>query len=147
MAVRFNYKIIKDYNLIICIYNGDISLNDIKQSILTFSSDDGFTHDMNIISDISSCTLKIHPDELPGLISFLNKTFNRFNNRREAILTSGPNEVAISMLYSQHLQSTPLKLEVFSTIKAALKSLMYNRSSFPIIEKYYYDFRNEILIK
>lgn len=120
----YKYKIFEDKKLIIEVFNGDISLDFFKQSMLKEFCDPAYKN-LNLgICDLRKANLILSDKEVKELFSFaLNHDQNL--TIRWATLTNGPYETAMAMIYE--LQAVEhYGYKIFSTLEAASEYLGIN---------------------
>ncbi len=146
MKKNFGYKILSEYRFILLGWYGPVQLEDLKKGMNKLTADQEFSADFNILTDISDCTLEIHPEEIPGYTKFLIHELRIGASRKAAILTSTPNEVVLSMLYSGEMREAKIDVEVFSTVQAALSHISMNNPSEDFWEKQFYKFKEAVTV-
>lgn len=117
----YNYKIIEDKKLIIEAFNGAISLDFFKQSMLKEFADPEYKNLKLGICDLRKANLILTDKEIKELFSFaLDHDQNL--SIKWATLTNGPYETAMVMIYE--LQAVEhYGYKIFSTIEAAAEYL------------------------
>jgi hypothetical protein len=120
----YKYKIFEDKKLIIEVFNGDISLDFFKQSMLKEFGDSQYKNLLIGVCDLRKANLILSDKEVKDLFSFaLNHDQNL--TIKWATLTNGPYETAMAMIYE--LQAVEhYGYKIFSTIEAASEYLGTN---------------------
>lgn len=117
----YNYKIIEDKKLIVEAFDGAISLDFFKQSMLKEFSDPTYKNLKLGICDLRKANLILSDKEIKELFRFaLDHDQNL--NIKWATLTKGPYETAMAMIYE--LQAVEhYGYKIFATLEAASEYL------------------------
>jgi len=120
MNNRIEYIILKEHNLILEHYSGNIYLDDIIRLAEIESADENFNATLNIIVDFRKATLNITEKDVSEYVQYA-KNKNNFEVKKTAILTSTPNHVVVSTLFSIMKDDLPIDVKICSTLSVALQ--------------------------
>ena len=115
-----SYQILEKECLILEYYSGEIRMCDIFHLKEIISKDKLYNATFNIIHDFRDAIFNITQDDIEMIKDFFDSHPEILNKRFGAYLTSKPNEVAFSTLFSVFFYSFPIKSKTFSTIESAL---------------------------
>jgi hypothetical protein len=107
-------------------YSGDIKLDDIIHLKKIISKEPNYDFSFNTLFDIRDANINVSISEMKILLEFLNKYFKKANMRNVAFLTSSPNDVVKSTLFSILLSNNNklnMNTAIFSTTNSAAKWL------------------------
>jgi hypothetical protein len=117
-----SYIIVPPKKLILEYYSGEIRMSDLIQFKRIISKDPNYNFYFNTIIDFRDAELLINNDEFVRLLEFFRKKFRVTGMRNVAYLTSTPNAVVITTLFSllaDEYADLNFNLKTFSTIEAA----------------------------
>ena len=114
------YKILKDEKLIIEYHTGRITTLDFIESRRIISSDESYNPDFDLIFDWRDVEMIVTQDDINEFIIFFKKFSKIVGDRKSAYLTSKPNEVIVTTLFSQGIEDSSVKTGTFSTIKGVV---------------------------
>lgn len=134
MNPSLKYKILTEIPVIVEYYEGLITLNDLIEFEIREMNDENYSPDLNTITDLRNAKLSALDYEVNEFVNFLKQTKGIVGNRKVAIITNTPDQVAITSLYSMYTKDLPIKNEVFSTIEAAISWLGLPVSLFKLIK-------------
>jgi len=117
------YKIFSEFKLIINYYFGEVGVIDLKKRMLAISLDPSFSEEYDIVNDLRDCNLNVHVNDLKSYIDYLQNDIKVITKRKSVLLTSKPNQVVLTTIFSKKLLYTQLKPLVCSTIEAAIPFL------------------------
>lgn len=117
---RVVYKILKDYNLVLEHYSGDIGIEDIKQLKVKLSEDSNFNKKYDILMDFRGTELNISEKDITEFIPFVINIPNYLYKRRSSLLTSYPEHVVVMTIYNSQKVGIPMDTEIFTTPVSAL---------------------------
>ena len=123
------YKVLSIPELNVEYYSGEITVDDLKQLKNEISKESGYDFNNNTLLDFRDATLILDIQDLMDLLDWLVKKFKQTKRRYVAYLTSEPNEVAQSILWSNIVEKqkdVDYAPGVFSTIEAVAD--YFNRS-------------------
>lgn len=113
------YYTLKEAAFIIEKYEGPLSLTSLKNLKKRQSKDPSFNKNFHLLSDIRETQLKIQLEDIKQYQSFVSR-LDVIGDRKLAILTNSPMQVAIASLFKSHLKSSGQEIEIFSTLEAAI---------------------------
>ena len=115
------YKLLVNKQLSVEYYSGDITLDDIIYLETIISNEPNYDFSFNTIFDMRDAEMKVDESEMEILLEFLTKQFKEGDTRNVALLTSSPNDVVKSTLFSILLDENnelDMNLRIFSTVKS-----------------------------
>jgi hypothetical protein len=133
MKSIYKYSILKKEGLIIQFHQNELKLEGIKKLKLDIINDPDFDPDFVFLIDVKNAQIMMTTDELAQYGDFVSAKLKLKGARRLAILTSNPNQVVKSIIYTHNSNLKPLVYEVFSTLNGALKWLDVDASNLKII--------------
>ncbi|WP_372640994.1 hypothetical protein [Ancylomarina sp.] len=116
-----SYVILEKEQIIIEYHSGEINVDDIINSRKVISSNPDYNPNFNIVLDIRDASMNLSPHDVARGVAFIKKFNILLGERKSAFLTSSPNHVVITTLFSRGLGGFPIKPRVFSTEKAAFE--------------------------
>lgn len=119
------YFSLKETNLIIEKFEGDLNLASLKNLKSREVEDPLYHKDYPILSDIRTSQPQISLDEIKDYQNFISK-LDVVGERQLAILTESPMQVAIASLFKSHFNKNGQEIEIFSTLEAAMHWLNRN---------------------
>ena len=124
MSGSIKYKILKERKIVIHLYEGEISINDIKENANRLMVDMDFRPEFNEITDLRNSELVFdHNDDINDYVKFVKTQMGYIWERKIAVLATSPDHVVKSTLYKKVGHLLPMKLQVFSTFYSALNYL------------------------
>lgn len=117
---RAVFFISPERKLIIEYYSGYIYLSDILKIKSNAGEHKDFSKDFNVLIDFRDAELKINVNELLNLFQFAKENPQLIGNRREAYLTSNPEQVVLGTLFEKYKQDLPIESNIFSTLGAGI---------------------------
>jgi len=117
----YNYKIIEDKQLIIEAFDGDITLDFFRESMLKEFNDPKYVHLKFGVCDLRRANLLLSDSEVKQLFEFACQ-HDKNLKIKWATLTESPYETAMSMIFGQKAQDL-YGYKIFSTIDAASQYL------------------------
>ena len=127
MTKTKKYLIDVENSIIFVTYLGDINLDDIKEIELKLDSDPDFSKSYDRIYDFRHCNLNINVDDIPDYIDFEKNEIKTDSVRKEIYLTSSPNDVVITTIYSILINSFQLQPYIASTTEN-VSQILSNKS-------------------
>jgi len=119
MKTYIHYKILPELNLILEYYGGKINLNDVINHKSLEIRDIDYNENYHFISDMRDAEFNIISQDFNEYLNFLNKNNKVIGQRKSAILTNTPNQVAITSLFKSKSKHFPVRFEIFSTLEGA----------------------------
>lgn len=117
--MNHRYTIMKDINLNIQLYVGDMTLMNAKDLKLQVINDPSFKADSNTIIDCRKADIKLTNEELYNLGHFINSKTKKLKGNKLAIITSNPNQVFKSTIFTLNPNLKNVHYKIFSTISGA----------------------------
>ena len=115
-----SYKILNRERLIVEYHAGDINVDDFIDSRRIISADSDYDPDFDLIFDYRDVNMLVKVEDVRRFMEFF-KTFPQISGKRKsAYVTSRPNEVVITTLFSREITGTMIQSRTFSTIKGAV---------------------------
>lgn len=115
-----NYKIFKEYCLIVETHLGEMDLQAVKRFTDIQVKDPVYNPEFNVIIDIRNVEIKFNLNEIREYIYYVQKQDNIYGLRKDAILTVTSKQVALASLYAEMQNLLNAKVMVFSTINSIL---------------------------
>ncbi len=140
---KVGYRIVRDCNLLIQYYHGEISLNDIYNSADIISNDPDFDNSLNILNDLREAILITDEESIKELIAHIKKSNILYYERKTAFITSTPNQVVFSTLIELLKNESLVNVKTVSTLENALIHLIGNREKFDEISEAISDLKDE----
>ncbi len=123
MSKYGTYIIITRERLIIEYHSGDININDFIESRKIISSDRDYNPDFDTVFDFRDANMIANEKDIKSFMSFF-KGFNPiWGKRKSAYLTSKPNHVVITTVFSLEIKDFSISPMTFSTIEALVEWL------------------------
>jgi len=119
MKTYIHYKILPELNLILEYYGGKITLNDVINHKSLEIRDIDYNENYHFISDMRDTEFNIDSQDFNEYLKFLNRNNKVIGQRKSAILTNTPNQVAITSLFKSKSKHFPVSFEIFSTLEGA----------------------------
>jgi hypothetical protein len=132
--IKSVYKIIKDQSLIVEVYHGSFTVNEIIKFKLLVWKDENFNPDFNIIHDIRKATFLFEFNEINHYIDFLLNKKSNVGKRRSSMITSTPNQVAMSLGFDKLKKDLPININVCSTLENSFRFVGLKKTDWPSIE-------------
>ncbi|MCF8379918.1 MAG: hypothetical protein K9H49_10100 [Bacteroidales bacterium] len=86
----------------------------------SLSSESEYSSKYDVINDFRDCNLQIEIDEIQEYIDFLKNDLQILERKKIVFLTSKPNEVVLTHLFSDYVSNLWINGQIFTTSKAAL---------------------------
>ncbi|NIJ45121.1 hypothetical protein FHR24_001560 [Wenyingzhuangia heitensis] len=122
----YKYSILDDLSLIIEYYQGDFTLESVKELTSKIINDPKFNSNCVFIIDLRLTYIKMSKEDLYNCGVWVSKNLKLTGLARLAILTSNPEQVVASMIYTLNDHFTNHHYEVFSSIEATTSWLNIN---------------------
>lgn len=137
------YRIFKEWNLIIIYYSGDVDISIIKKVMLKISNESDYSPKYAVINDVRDCSLKIKIDEIEKYIDYLKNELGIIESRKILFLTSKPNEVVITQLFSDNISKNSILGQVFTTSEAAMAWLSNENIDNRVFDKLIFEIKTQ----
>jgi hypothetical protein len=116
-----SYKILEKENLIIEYFSGILTIETLIKFKKNLLKDPNFSINYNYFLYFKNVTFKIDVEDISEYVTFSNKYLIANQNRKLAMVTDTPKQVALSTLFKiQNSKYNLQKIEIFSTTKNAL---------------------------
>lgn len=122
------YKILPELNLIIEYYCGKINLDDIINHKKNEIEDIEYRSNYNFIADLRDSELDIAQPDIFDYVSFVEMNNKITGQRKSAILTDTPNQVALTSLFKLKSEKLPVNNKIFSTLEASMEWLNLSKN-------------------
>lgn len=119
----YKYKILKDIGLIIQFHQNSITLDEMKQLKRDIINDEDFNPSFGFIVDIRKSKVNLSIEELLGYGDWIKENLKLTGLMRLVLLTSTPDHVAKTTLFSLNENISPICYKTFSTIEASIQWL------------------------
>ncbi len=117
------YKIFTTERLIIEYHFGDINIDDFIESRKIISSDQEYNPDFDVIFDFRNANMIVDEKDIKRFVEFFKKYTPIMGKRHSAYLTSKPNQVVITTLFSINIEGAPISPMTFSTFEGVVNWL------------------------
>ncbi len=128
------FKIIPEKRLILIYFIGEISIDELIFLNKCSFKAPGYDASFDVIVDLRDCYPKANIDDLRYYINFINENKSFYKKRKGVYLTSKPEEVVATTLFSKMHKDVPFEIEIFSTVSAMTFWLNRNRINTQFIE-------------
>lgn len=135
MADVYEYSILKDIGLIIQYHQNNITLNKMKQLKTDIINDKDFNPKFGFIVDIRNANVNLTENELLEYGNWVRENLKLTGLMRLVLLTSTPDQVTKTIIFSLNENISPLHYKTFSTLAASIKWLTIDLSNLDLIEK------------
>jgi len=122
------YKILPELNLIIEYYCGKVNIDDIINHKKSEIEDIEYNPNYNFIGDLRDSELDVTQEDVFVYVSFLETNNKVSGQRKSAILTNTPNQVAFTSLFKHKSKKLPANNQIFSTLEAAMEWLNLSKN-------------------
>ena len=112
-----SYKILKKEKLIVEYHFGDINIADFINSRIMISSDSEYNPDFDLIFDFREVNMIVSQQDINKFVVFFKNYIPILGKRKSAYLTSKPNEVVITTLFSMNIKELSVLPNTFSTLE------------------------------
>ncbi|MBK3519331.1 hypothetical protein [Carboxylicivirga marina] len=118
--IKLTFKIIRELNLIVEYYQGDITVHDIIRNKKATIQHPDFNKDANVVLDLRDANVMFEKDDMQTLVTFFKSNSEFQGDKKAVYLTSKPQEVVNTMLFSLKVGEFSIKPQTVSTIEAAV---------------------------
>lgn len=122
------YKIVSDKEMNIEYYRGEITIEDLISFKKKLHSDPDYNRYWSTIADLRDCKLIVKSSEFSEFINFMKTGYDHTKSRSIALISSRPNDVAISTMYSLLVKESGLNFTTYllSAIDSVVNSFCNN---------------------
>ncbi|MGK0212072.1 MAG: hypothetical protein ACI9D4_002413 [Polaribacter sp.] len=134
MDPYLNHSILKEFNLIYTIVEGNYSLEDYMNLRKNIISDSNYNPSYNQIIDFSNSKYIGTREEINTYVEWgIQK--NVFGKAKTSLLTDLPHQAVVTTLFLSHPLVNNLQTDIFTTLKGALNFVGINHSHLGLIKK------------
>jgi hypothetical protein len=126
MGKYTSYKILPEFKLIICNYQGDISVKDVMQLTQTFVGDERFDPEFNVLIDFRNSLAIGFGLDIADYVSFFKKTVTLKGKVMVGILYSTPNQEFLLKIYKGFSKLLNLETEYFKQVEPCLDWMRFS---------------------
>ena len=135
MAGYIRYKILPELKIIIECYCGKINLELATEHKKKEIQDPKYNANYNFIADLKDAELEASDKDVKGYVDFLKIFTDVIGQRKSAILTNTPMQVAITTILKDNSKDMPVNYGIFSTLIAAVNFVDLPNHHYDEIEK------------
>ena len=117
------YKIITKEKLIVEYHFGDINIDDFMESRKVISSDQDYNPGFDLVFDFRDVNMIVGEEDIKRFASFFKEFNPILGKRKSAYLTSTPNQVVVTTLFSLEIKNTSIRPMTFSTVELLVEWL------------------------
>lgn len=121
-----SFKILKKERLIIEYHSGDINVEEFIDSRKIISSSSDYNPAFDLIFDFRDVNMIVNQQDIEKFVVFFKKFNPILGDRKSAYLTSKPNEVVITTLFSVKIKNLSIQPHTFSTLEGVV-AWIYNK--------------------
>lgn len=125
MKKTVTYSILKDIGIIIQYHEVLYSIEESSKIKIKFKKDEDYDPSFPILVDMRNTTIKLETDDLIKYGNWINKTFKsdkiQISPTKVVLLTSKPDQVAYSTIFTSNKNLKSLDYGIFSTLRASLE--------------------------
>ena len=119
------YIILKEHKIVFEYYAGITSAEELMHITNSVYTDPDFDSSFYFVLDFRDATLQGNKIDMQKYLKFLQDSASSIAKRKAAYLTSKPNEVVITTIFTNLMEKLPLIPRIFTTIENALNWLDY----------------------
>ncbi|MBN4082791.1 hypothetical protein JYT50_00215 [bacterium AH-315-A23] len=134
MSVFYEYIILEEIKLIIEFYQGDITLRGMKNMKRNLFQDKYYNAEYKILSDLRLSKNSLTIEEAEDYGAWVGEKLKSLGSSSQAILTSTPQQVVQSLIYSSNVNFKNNNCKVFSTLEGVLNFLSIDISNIEVIK-------------
>jgi hypothetical protein len=128
------YVILEKFNLIIQFFQGEIILSDLKKIKRNLFQDKFYNQDYKILADFRLSNINLSIEDVEEYGKWIGTKLKSSSSSSYAILTSTPEQVALSSIFISNENLKKDNYRVFSTMESSLNYLHLDTSNIEIIE-------------
>lgn len=117
MEKHLSYTILPELKLVICNYQGEISIKEVTQLTLTFIADPSFNPDFNVLLDFRNSAAIGFRVDITDYVDFLRKTISFKRKVKLGIVYSTPNQEFLLKFYKTFGKLLNLDIENFRQLE------------------------------
>ncbi len=110
-----SYTILKKEKIIVEYHSGDINIDEFINSRKIISSDINYNPDYDLVFDYRDANMLVKEPDIDMFLIFFKNFPQIIGKRKSAYLTSKPNEVVITTLFSLGIKDTYIHPQTFSS--------------------------------
>lgn len=126
MGKYTSYKILPEFKLIICNYQGDISVKDVMQLTQTFVGDELFDPEFNVLIDFRNSLAIGFGLDIADYVKFFKKTVILKGKVMVGILYATPNQEFLLKIYKGFSKILNLEIEYFKQVEPCLEWMRFS---------------------
>ncbi len=130
-----SYKILPEQGLIICNYQGEITIKDVIQLTQTFVADSLFKPHFNVLIDFRNSSAIGFRLDIADYVSFFNKTITPKGKVQVGIMYSTPNQEYLLKIYKGFGKLMGLEIEIFKMIDPCLDWMPFSVDDKEIVKR------------
>ena len=117
------YKIIPKERLIVEYHSDEIAVSDFMESRKIISSDKDYSPDYDLVLDFRDVIMIASREDIDQFARFFKGFDPILGKRKSAYLTSIPNHVVVTTLFSSEIRGSSITPKTFSTVGALVRWL------------------------
>lgn len=121
--MKKGYKIIRELNLVVEYYQGDLTAHDIMGNKKATTEDVDFKKDDSVVLDLRDANVQMDKNDMEKMVAFFKGNSVFQGDKKAVYLTSKPKEVANTMLFSMLVNKYRIQPQSVSTLEAAVQFL------------------------
>jgi hypothetical protein len=134
MDLYLNYSILKEFNLVYSIVEGDYSLENYINLRKNIISDSNYNSSYNHIIDFRNSKYLGKNEEINNYIEWKIK-HNELGKVKTSLLIDLPHQSVVTTLFISHPLVSNLETDIFTTLKGSLNFVGINQSHLGLIKK------------
>lgn len=131
-----SYKILKEKNLIIEYYSGQILVEDFLKLHKNKAENKDFHPNLNLLIDFRDAEIHLEKDDVLRMVQFHKSNPRLFGERNAAHITKTPNQVVAGINFDRYNDELPIKIRIFSSLEASLSWVGLAADDQPMIQKH-----------
>ena len=120
---NITYKVIQELALIIELYEGDLTVEDIIYNKERIAESENYDSSYDLILDFRNADLQYMTSDIDRLVAFFKENTILHQKKKVAYLTSKPNEVVATTLFTFKIDDFSIEPKTFSTRDAVVAYL------------------------
>ena len=120
-ATRVNYSSDLSMKIAYTTLIGEINTTVLRSELSLIWSSPDYNPDFSVLVDLRQASFAIDTTDIPAVLEIFSAMPGQKKNKKFALLTATPQQVAMSTMFGQNIKSRyPFNVEIFSTYEAAL---------------------------
>jgi hypothetical protein len=137
----YKYRILKEKNLIIKYYSGELTLQNLFDCVALTGNDPDYLPTMFVLNDMRDGFIVNKDNDIFDFIDKIKGTHTVYGKRKIVFLTKTPNQVVFSEMLDSFKKETFIEILTTSTIDSALKYLNISEEDYDLVKHVFNDFR------